>query len=431
MTDKKKTYPFGLNRSLFIALTCSCVAVIFIFAAVITVLKLSGKGAGKSDVSPLDGEEIRGVWIASVSNIDFPSAADLDAQTLRQELDNIVNVCAETGLNTIFFQVRPASDALYDSDIFPVSRWMSTDGQLTLDALQYLIDEAHSRGIAVHAWVNPLRVSASASLSVEDLPESSPAKQHPDWCVKYADGRYYYDCGIPEVRELVADGVREIVEKYDVDGIVFDDYFYPYPKTVTSDDGTSTVAEFEDSSTFSTYGEGYEDIGDWRRDNVNKMVALVSEAARGHDRLFGIAPFGIWKNGYGDESGSETRGAQSYYDIYCDTLAWIKSGTVDYVAPQLYWRTSDTAAPYNVLCDWWQNRVEGTGVRLLICHGAYRYDSDWPDPSGIITSQVEYARQKSCYRGSVLYGFEEIRDNTEGLGDEVRDLYLNSANEDK
>ena len=201
--------------------------------------------------------EVRGVWIASVYNIDYPSAAGLSAEKLQAEIDAIIDTCLETGLNTIFFQVRPTCDALYDSDIFPVSSYLSTDGKLSFDPLDYIVTEAHKNNIFVHAWVNPLRVTMN-STDVNTLPENSPARQNPDWTVPYADGKLYLNAGIPAVRSLVAEGVREIVAKYAVDGVVFDDYFYPYP--TTNADGSAAV--FDDADEYAAYGAGYESLAD-------------------------------------------------------------------------------------------------------------------------------------------------------------------------
>ena len=162
--------------------------------------------------------EVRGVWIASVWNLDYPSRTDLSADELRAELDEILEVCAENGLNTLFFQVRPAADALYESDLFPVSAALSTSGELTFDPLRYLVNTARPRNIRVYAWVTPLRATLTGT-DPEALPDGHPAKEHPEWTVAYADGKLYFNAGLPEVRQLVADGVREIVTRYDVDGV--------------------------------------------------------------------------------------------------------------------------------------------------------------------------------------------------------------------
>ncbi len=422
-----------LDKKTLITITAVVSAFVLIFAVVAVVLGIVLNRDNEEPAAPAEENEasmvaeMNGVWIASISNIDFPSKPDLTEDELKAELDSIVETAESVGLNTIFFQVRPSADALYDSDIFPVSRYLSSEGKLTLDPLEYIIEAAMKKNISVHAWINPLRVAVGGT--ADDLPDGHPAKEHPEWCVKYADGKIYFDCGIPEVRQLVADGIKEIIEGYDVGGIVFDDYFYPYPQYETDSEGNKTVAAFEDSTTFNRFGTEYDDIGDWRRENVNSLVRLAYNTVKETDKecCFGVSPFGIWKNGYGDDSGSATRGSQSYYDIYCDSIAWVKDGYVDYIAPQLYWRAEESAASYTALCDWWAMMVEDTDVALFISHGAYRYDG-WESPEGVMTSQVEYASSFDSYKGSFFYGYEEIKANTMGIADELISLYCTEEN---
>lgn len=417
LTDDKKT---------FRAVVCVCVAFVLLFSGIIAAIVLISKDDGEAGAerTALSFDEIKGTWIASVWNLDFPSSPDLGADALKAEIDGIVKTVKDTGLNTVFFQVRPSSDALYESDIFPVSSCLSSDGTLTLDTLAYMTEAAHREGIAVHAWINPLRIAVGGDAS--DLDAKCPAAKNPSWCVKYADGKLYYDCGIPEVRETVAEGVREIVENYDVDGIVFDDYFYPYPAY----DENETEVAFDDKETFARYGGDFENTEDWRRDNVNTLIKLVYDTVKEADEncLFGVSPFGIWKNGYGDESGSLTAGTQSYYDIFCDTVSWIKGGWVDYIAPQLYWRNDESAAPYCDLCDWWKMITADSGVKLVICHGAYRYE-EWSAPEGTLAEQVAFARDAGNYGGSVFYGYEEIKNNVCGVREEIKSLYENPLTE--
>ncbi|MBE6614223.1 MAG: hypothetical protein E7631_02840 [Ruminococcaceae bacterium] len=367
--------------------------------------------------------EVRGVWIASVYNIDYPSATDLDAAALQAEIDAIIATCLENGLNTIFFQVRPTCDALYKSDIFPVSPFISTNGTLGFDPLEYIVNEAHKNNIFVHAWVNPLRVTM-ASTDVNTLPENSPARQNPDWTVPYVDGKLYLNAGIPAVRDLVADGVREIVAGYDVDGIVFDDYFYPYP--ANGADGKPAV--FDDAAEFTAYGTGFEDLAAWRRDNINKLIAQVYDAVHSTDPecVFGVSPFGIWQNDDGKNGGSATNGLEGYKALYCDALAWVEAGTVDYLSPQLYWQFTTTSAPYDVLVRWWNTVLENTGVDLYVSHAIYRYeDGNWADPQGEMTEQITFARSELSYKGSVFYGYDEINKNTNGASEELKRVYEN------
>lgn len=367
--------------------------------------------------------ELRGLWIATVNNINFPSRQGMTASALAAELDGIVDFAVGAGFNTIFFQVRPAADALYRSSLFPASKFVSgeagkaPDGDF--DCLGHLVRAAHEKQIAVYAWVNPLRVTTgSAAYPQTDrsaLPADSYAAKHPETVVAYADGKLYFNVGLPEVRTLVADGVREICENYAVDGIIFDDYFYPYPV-----DGTA----FDDDAAYAAYGADFADRADFRRDSVNRLVKACYDAVKAADPAirFGVSPFGIWKNGDGTNGGSATRGLSAYDAIYCDALAWVKGGYVDYLAPQLYWSFDTASARYDTLCEWWNRALDSSGVDLYINHGAYRY-AEGQMESGEMTKQTDYARELYAYRGSLYYGYAALRDNTGGLTDEVRALF--------
>lgn len=356
--------------------------------------------------------EIRGVWIASVFNIDFPSRTDLDAWKLRDEIDDILDNCEMYGLNTIFFQVRPSCDALYESKLFPVSKNLSSTGRLTIDPLEYMVSQAHLRGISVHAWVNPLRVTVTRD-SESSLPAESPAVLHPEWTVKYADGKLYFNAGLPEVRDFISEGVKEIVEGYDVDGVVFDDYFYPYPT-----DG----AQFDDSDSYAEYGSDYENIGDWRRDNINRLIQSCSAAVKSADPscLFGVSPGGVWQNDNGTNDGSPSAGFETYTSLYCDSIAWIRGGYIDYISPQLYWQCSSNATPFGELVKWWNRMLDGSGVELVVSHAAYRYEEgDWSDPYGEMERQITLSRELLSYRGSMFYGYDELASNARGIADEI------------
>ena len=366
--------------------------------------------------------EIRGVWIASVENIDFPSKQGLDAETLKAELEDIVNTTAKAGLNTIYFQVRPASDALYDSAYFPVSKFLTgTQGTAFpdgLDPLAYLIEIAHEEGIYVHAWVNPLRVTTgSADIPQHDLnalAEGNPARKNPTWVIPYADGKLYYDAGNPDVRKMIAAGVAEIVRNYEVDGVIFDDYFYPYPVK---------NGVFDDAAAYEKYGNGM-NKADWRRDNVNKMVEACYNAVKGVDSeaLFGIAPCGIWQNDNGSNGGSDTKGFNGYSEIYCDSLAWAKGGYIDYIAPQIYWAFNFANARYDVLVKWWNQQLDAyDNVDLLISHGMYR-SAEW-NIEGEIKHQIEYARSTKKYTGSILYGYAALKRNDMNLMAQLQEVY--------
>ena len=282
--------------------------------------------------------EVRGVWIATVNNINFPSKKGIDALSLKRELDDIVSTCLKNGINSVYFQVRPSGDALYKSELFPTSEYLTGKQGDPLvggfDPLEYLVKTAHENNIKVHAWVNPLRVTygtkANPAHNTESLAENNPARQNPTYTVAYGDGKLYYNAGIPEVRQLVADGVAEFVRGYDVDGVVFDDYFYPYASY------TGGVKDkFDDTAAYSEYGSK-KPLDEWRRENINTLIKLCYDTVKSIDTecVFGVSPFGIWQNDDGKNGGSETNGTSAYDELYCDAAAWINGGDIDYIAPQ-------------------------------------------------------------------------------------------------
>lgn len=363
-----------------------------------------------------DGE-IRGIWIATVANINFPSCKGLSAQDLESEIDDILTTTLENSMNTVIFQVRPSSDAFYKSSIFPSSEFLcdTQGGEMPIDVLEYLVTEAHKLDIAVCAWVNPLRVSTSMNESNGDislLSKNNPAYKNPDYCVNY-NGELYYNPGLPEVTGLIADGVREIAENYSVDAIVFDDYFYPYPQ-----EGIT----YDDSAAYAKYGSSLS-LEDWRRENINNMVKTCYNAVKeaNINCYFGISPFGIWQNDNGSNGGSATKGLSAYCAIYCDAKSWIEGGYIDFISPQLYWNFDSEAAPYATLCDWWDSALADSGIPLIVSHGAYRAE-EWGIPDEI-SNQVEYARTKSAYLGSAMYGYSAIKANLGGVADCLNGIY--------
>lgn len=334
---------------------------------------------------------MRGVWVSSVANIDYPSQQGLSADQLKSEADTILNNIAAMGLNTVFLQVRPSADALYQSALFPWSRYVSgTAGQAPdgdFDVLAYWVEGAHSRGLQLHAWLNPYRITRNGKEELDALPETSPAKQHPEWVVEY-EGNYYFNPGLPAVQQLVVDGAAEIVRNYDVDGIHLDDYFYP---------GT----DFNDAAAYARYGEDFDDIGDWRRDNVNTLIASLDETvhAINPELSFGVSPAGIWDNKADNPKGSDTNGRSSYREIYCDSVEWVKRGTVDYICPQLYWSIGYEIADFEVLVDWWQDIVSTSDVALYIGIGAYRAAE--AEPGDVWYGTAELERQLDMLDNSI------------------------------
>lgn len=368
--------------------------------------------------------EISAVWIATVSNINYPSRAGLSAPELMSELDAIVESVAELGAGAIFFQVRPCADALYKSDLFVQSEYISgirgeaADGGF--DSLDYIIGQAHRKGIALHAWINPVRVlsgTPSSPAKREELCRDESAYLHPEWVVEYADGSLYYDLGIPEVRNMIADGVYEIVSRYDVDGVVFDDYFYPYPVK----DSEGNTVEFDDAATYKKYG-GSLSLGDFRRSCVQTLVRICSISVKKADKecMYGIAPFGIWKNDTAD-GGAGTSGLESYYDIWCDTLSFAQEGCVDYIAPQLYWEIGYDAADFLTLAKWWSEQLSKTSAAFIPCLAPYRY-TEGRYKTGELSRQLEYVRTLPSYKGIALYGYAALTDKSLSVFDEAQDF---------
>ncbi|MBR5307212.1 MAG: family 10 glycosylhydrolase [Clostridia bacterium] len=381
-----------------------------------------GDNVGTEEKIRVSHDEMRGVWIASVGNINYPSKTGLVAAQLAGEIDKILDECAKVGLNTVFFQVRPAGDALYKSEIYPWSQFVSgtqgvaPDGEF--DSLAYMISKASEYGIKVHAWVNPYRVTTGSAQSpkhdVNALAETHPARLNPEYVIPYADGKLYFDPGNPEVRSLVISGIAELCEKYpELAGVHIDDYFYPYPVS---------GAEFDDSASYEKYGAGME-IGNWRRNNVNVFVKQAYDTVKGinPEMKFGVSPFGIWANNTSDTgtlvTGSVSSGLEAYFSLYCDALAWANGGYVDYIVPQDYWSFSTKAASFDNIARWWNANLDGTGVDLYIGHAAYKA-ADYPKNE--IGIQVEFARSLVSYKGSVFYGFEDIKKNTAGVRDDIK-----------
>ena len=384
--------------------------------AILLVLTLLLPSAGATQQPAQDG--MRGVWVSTVYNIDYPSAQGLTADQLRSEADTILDNIAQMGLNTVFLQVRPSADALYDSDIFPASRYVSgTVGQAPdgdFDVLAYWVEAAHARGLQLHAWLNPYRITKDGQSEYDALPDDSPAKQHPEWTVVYEDN-YYFNPGLPAVQELVVDGAAEIVQNYGVDGIHLDDYFYP---------GT----DFADEATFARYGKDFDDIGDWRRNNVNELIAALDETLHEIDPTlsFGVSPAGIWDNKASNPKGSDTNGRSSYAEIYCDSVEWIKSGTVDYICPQLYWSIGYEIADFEVLVNWWQQIVATSDVALYIGIGAYRAAEAEPGDTWYGTEELQ--RQLTLLdnsidiQGEVFFSYNSLQ-SIDGCADMLRTHY--------
>ncbi|MGH3389994.1 MAG: glycoside hydrolase family 10 protein, partial [Actinomadura sp.] len=363
--------------------------------------------------APADSQarQLRGMWIATVANVDWPSRKGLPAAEQKAEYRRLLDTARALHLNAVFVQVRPTGDALYPSRYEPWSQWLSgTQGKDPgYDVLEFLLDEAHARNLEFHAWFNPYRASWRAN--PDRLAPGHPARRHPDWVVRSGKG-LWYDPGLPQVRDLTTDVVLDVVERYDIDGVHFDDYFYPYPGE----------GAFADGDTYARYGGGQGKAA-WRRRNVDTLVETVSTRIRQAKPWvqFGISPFGVWRNKSTDPDGSATRALQSYDAIYADTRAWIRNGWVDYLTPQLYWPIGDARADYRVLVDWWSRQVAGTPVRLTIGQAAYRVGQAgrWRRPAELSRHLTLNARYPAV-RGDVFFSAKSLAADTAGFATRLR-----------
>lgn len=299
--------------------------------------------------------EVRGAWIPTVFNLSWPSRSGLSADAQKTELRAQLDAAQRAGLNTIYFQVRAEADAFYPSSIEPWSRFLTgTMGRDPgYDPLQFAIDEAHQRGLELHAWLNPYRALASANASVASSDHILRAQ--PDLVLFYGDV-YWMDPGLLAGQAQTLAVIHDLLARYKIDGIHFDDYFYPYPN------GTP----FPDTTSYDAYlaGGGSLSLGDYRRHNVNDLVDSVHQLIRQErpDVRFGISPFGIYRPGIPPG----IVGLDQYDAIYADPLRWLQEGWVDYIAPQLYWPTTQTAQAYGKLLDWWADQARAAGKDLYV-----------------------------------------------------------------
>ena len=362
---------------------------------------------------------LRGVWISTVVNLDWPSRhssliAD-DAErvaTQKTELLSRLDEAVNLRMNAVFFQVRPCSDAFYQSSILPWSAYLSgTLGKGPgFDPLQFVIEHAHRRNLELHAWFNPYRVSMDTSQrTVDQLSRVEPGQpasvylNHPQW-IRTAANRFVLDPGIPEARAWIIQGVMEVARKYAIDGIHFDDYFYY----------ESSGSTLDDAQTFVRHGQGFSNKADWRRDNTYQLIKQLSAQLRAHDRAikFGVSPAGVWRNKKDDPLGSDTRAGVPNYDMgFADTRRWVQEELIDYIAPQVYWSFDLAAARFDTVTQWWADVVEGKNVHLYIGQALYKVgvashsEPQWMEDNGVtqINRQLAWNVATEHIHGSVLF----------------------------
>lgn len=367
----------------------------------------------------------RGAWIATVANIDWPSAEAVgNTEKQKNEMIFLLDSLESLGLNAIILQVRPTADALYLSELEPVSHWLTgTQGswneQEPWDPLAWTITEAHERNMEVHVWLNPYRVNL-AKTDTSTLAPDHIMRRHPEWFWCYAK-QWYFNPGLDETREWICTIVQDIVQRYDIQAIHMDDYFYPYP---------SGKLQLPDTATFRQHPRGFDNIHDWRRNNVNMAIQDISRTIREcRDSVeFGISPFGVWRNASVDSTGSATRaGITNYDDLYADIRLWIKEGWIDYVLPQLYWEIGKKVADYEILAHWWANEVRGTNCKLYIGMAPYRLENASPKtPWGQgneISRQMHLNRTIPEITGECFYSTKPLLRNPRHVCDSIKAVY--------
>lgn len=371
--------------------------------------------------------EMRGAWIATVANIDWPSEPGLSSERQKIEFDSLLDVLKAMNMNSVFVQIRPTGDAFYRSTTVPMSSFLvETQGaaldDTLYDPLAYMIKAAHDRRMEFHAWMNPFRASwnlDTAKLdSMHPLRALSP-KRKAEWFFRYGK-RWYFNPASPAVRQYLVNVVKDVVLRYDVDGIHFDDYFYPYKES-----GLNLDDALDDYDAFASGKHEFTDIADWRRANVNNLIENVSKTIKKYKPYvkFGISPFGVWRNKDRDPvNGSNTKaGVTCYDDLYADVLLWMKNGWIDYVAPQIYWSIGYPPADFEVLVDWWSKHTYGK--QLYIGHAAYKInnapnDDHWEEPEEI-SKQIEMVRATPNVNGSIFYSTKPLLRNMLGVQDSL------------
>ncbi|WP_372756494.1 glycoside hydrolase family 10 protein [Mariniflexile sp.] len=367
--------------------------------------------------------DLRGVFLPSVSNLSWPTNRKATPAQQQAELITIFDDLKANGYNTVFMQVRPESDALYASTIDPWSYWLTgQQGKAPSpfwDPLEFAVKEAHARGLDLHAWLNPYRVKQTPNM---ELSPNNVANLHPNWTFQAkinntdkALSLKMLNPGLPEVRDYIVRVVEDIANRYDIDGIHFDDYFYPYS-------GMNVIPQ--DAKTFIAHNPTkIATIEDWRRNNVNLMIGMVYDAlqtintTKNKNIVFGVSPFGIWKS----DTPAGIKGTSSYSSLYCDPITWLNTGKVDYLAPQLYWKITK-AQDYVALSKWWNDQTKLYGKQLYVSQGYYRMDFTNPWDHTEIQNQINQNRQShmDATFGQIAYSYNSIKNNSKGVNEALK-----------
>ena len=361
--------------------------------------------------------EFRGVWIATVDNIDWPAREAKTTEAQKADFIRQLDMHYRNGMNAVIVQVRPAADAFYPSALEPWSQWLTgVQGQAPspfYDPLQFMIEEAHKRGMEFHAWLNPYR--ANFNIGSASIAPNHITRTHPEWFLSYGDKKYF-DPANKQAQEFVVSVVRDIVKRYQVDAIHMDDYFYPY---------RIAGKEFPDAASYARSGSTLKK-DDWRRSNVDTIIRKLSKAIKEENKTvrFGISPYSVWRNKDRDARGSDSKAGQTNYDdLYADIVLWLEKGWIDYVAPQLYLEIGHDKVAFEKMLAWWSRNNHGK--HIYIGHGVYRVDENaasWKNPSEL-PNQIKLVRRYPNVQGSIFYSSRSFNQNPNGWNDSLQSNY--------
>lgn len=377
--------------------------------------------------------ELRAAWIATFTNIDWPVRTQTPAQQ-QAGLNTILTHHMETGMNTVYLQVRSQCDALYPSSIEPWSADLTgAQGRAPnplWDPLQFAIEESHKRGMELHAWLNPYRAASNIN-NIAGFHASHVSKVHPEWTINVATSAtttvQILNPGLPQVRDYITSVVVDIVNRYDVDGIHFDDYFYPQPVS---------GASINDNAAYEADPRGFPNTttgrADWRRDNVNLLIHRVNDTIKALKPWvkFGVSPTGIYRNSTNPAIGTPTSGLEHYTTLYCDSRKWLQQGWIDYLAPQVYWYIGQPGADYSKIVPWWNDNANGR--HIYIGMAGYKVNDPaqgtaWANPS-MIPNEVRLNRSYANVKGQAIYNTSSLRSTTKlGFRDSLRLFFYNKA----
>lgn len=366
-----------------------------------------------------DKRELRGVWVATVANIDWPKNNSDQIEKKKKDFIKILDFYKKLNFNAIIVQIRTAGDAFYPTDNAPWSKYLiGQEEQVNPEynnILTWMIKEAHVRGFEFHAWLNPYR--ASIDDNIDQLSKNHDIFKYPEWMVKYGN-KYYYNPGIPSVKNHLTKIINEVIVNYNVDAIHFDDYFYPYKIKGET---------FNDTQIFEKYKLPNQTIESWRRSNVDSLVKNVHNAILKNKPWihFGISPFGVWKNKDTDVKGSDTKTGQTTFDdLYADPLLWMKKGWIDYIVPQIYWSIDYPDASHKKILNWWNKNTSKTN--LYVGYGIYKIrnnkDEAWNNIMEI-PNQISLASNLKKVKGNVFFSAKSLMDKNEDVVKILREKF--------